>query len=87
MNLKELVEIVAAETNTPPGKVRKISLSLLQKFAGLIDSQTDFISPEITLKTYIAPATPASEDKPARPERKLARMAVRRKKVASPEVE
>jgi hypothetical protein len=80
MNLKELVDVVAAETELPAGQVRKVSLALLEKFAGLIDTQTNFVSPVITLTAVTAPAKPAAEGKPAVPQRKFARMAIRPKK-------
>jgi hypothetical protein len=80
MNLKELVDVVAAETELPAGQVRKVSLALLEKFAGLIDSQTNFVSPVITLKARTSPAKPAADGKPAMSERKFARMAIRPKK-------
>ena len=82
MNLKELVDVVASETELPAGQVRKVSLALLEKFAGLIDSQTNFVSPAITLTAVTVPAKPAAEGKPAVPERKFARMAIRPKKPA-----
>lgn len=84
MNLKELVDLVAAETNLPAGQVRKVSLAMLEKFAGLIDSQTDFVSPVVTLTAVTTPAKPAAEGKPAVPERKFARMAIRPKQPAAP---
>ena len=84
MNLKELVDVVAAETELPAGQVRKVSLALLDKFAGLIDSQTNFVSPVIILTAVKAPARPATEGKPAEPERKFARMSIRPKKPAAP---
>lgn len=83
MNLRELVDVVAAETELPAGQVRKVSLALLDKFAGLIDSQTNFVSPVITLTAVTAPARPAAEGKPAVPERKFARMALRPRKPAA----
>ena len=83
MNLNELVDVVAAETELPAGQVRKVSLALLEKFAGLIDSQINFKSPVISLTAVTAPAKPASEGKPAQPERKYARMAIRTKKPAT----
>lgn len=82
MNLKQLVDVVAAETELPASEVRKVSLALLEKFAGLINSQTNFVSPVITLTAVTAPAKPASEGKQAQPERKFARMAIRPKKPA-----
>ena len=80
MNLKDLVEAVSSETNIPAGNVRKVSIAVLKKFAHLIDNQDDFVSPVITLKSYTAPAKPATEATPARPERKLARIAIRPQK-------
>ena len=77
MNLKELVDEVAAETKMPAGQVRKISLALLKKFAGLIETQVNFVSPAITLTAVTVPAKPAAEGKPAKPQRKFARMAIR----------
>jgi len=84
MNLKELVDIVAAETELPAGQVRRVSLALLNQFAGLIDSQTNFVSPVITLKAVTAPAKPAAEGKPAVPPVKFARMAIRSQRPATP---
>lgn len=80
MNLKELVEIVAAEAELPKPQVRKVSLALLEKFVGLIDSQENFTSPLITLTSFTRPAQPETEEKPAKPQRKLATMAIRSKK-------
>ena len=80
MNFKELVDVVAAETEVPAGQVRKVSLVLLEKFAALIDSQSNFVSPVVTLTARTAPAKPATAGKPAVPERKFARMAIRSKK-------
>ena len=84
MNYKELVDVIAAETELPAGQVRKVGLAILEKFAGLIDSQTNFVSPVITLTAVTAPARPATEGKPAVPERKFARMAIRPKKPVVP---
>ena len=76
MNLKELVDIVSSETGLPAGQVRKIGLAILEKFADLIDSQTDFVSPSVSFKSVTFEAKPASGNTPARPERKFARMTV-----------
>ena len=84
MNFKTLIDVVAAETELPAGTVRKVSLALLKKFAGLIDSQTNFVSPVITLTAFTAPAKPETDGKRAKPERKFARMAVRPVKPATP---
>ena len=81
MNLKEAVDIISAETGLPAAQVRKVSLALLEQFAALIERQTNFVSPVVTLTPVTAPAKPAAGDKPATPERKFARMAIRTKKV------
>ena len=77
MNLKELVDIVSSETGLPAGQVRKVGLVILEKFADLIDSQTDFVSPIVSFKSVTSEAKPASGETPAKPERKFARMTVR----------
>ena len=84
MNFKELVDVVAVETGLPAGQVRNVTLALLDKFAGLIDSQTNFVTPVITLTAVTAPAKAAKEGKPAVPERKFASMAIRPKKHTAP---
>jgi hypothetical protein len=82
MNFKELVDAVSAETNVPAAKVRKVGLAMLEKFAGVIDGQDKFTSSVITLTGFTTPAKDATEGKPAKPERKFARMAIRAKKTA-----
>lgn len=77
MNFKELVDIVSAETGLSAGQVRKIGLAVLEKFASLIDSQTDFVSPIVSFKSVTSEAKPASGGNPAKPQRKFARMTVR----------
>ena len=47
------------------------------------ESQVNFVSPIITLTSITTPAKPASEGKPAVPERKVARMAIRPQKAAA----
>lgn len=86
MNFKELVDVVSAETQLPAAKVRKVGLAMLEKFAAVIDSQSKFTSPVITLTGVTAPAKPAAAGKPAQSERKYARMAIRAKKPAVPAV-
>ena len=83
MNLKQLVDSISAETELPAGVVRKGALSMLKKFVGIIKDQTNFVSPVITLTSVTAPAKPATDKRPALPERKFARMAIRPKKEAA----
>jgi hypothetical protein len=80
MNFKELVSIVSNETGVPAADVRKVGNSMIAKFADLIDEQGKFVSPLITIQGITLSAKEASEDKPARPERKIARMRLRAKK-------
>jgi len=54
-----------------------VGLAMMEKFAALIASQTNFTSPVITLSAFTSPAKPASAGKPAQPERKFDRMAIR----------
>ena len=84
MNFKELIEVIATETELPAGQVRKVSIAMLEKFAALIDSQIEFTSPVITLTPFTRPARSEAEGKPAQPERKFSRMAIRSKKPAAP---
>ena len=83
MNFKELVDAVSAETSLPAAEVRKVSTALLSKFAGLIESQTNFTSPQLALTAVTIPARPAAEGKPARAERKIGRLTIRIKKPAA----
>jgi hypothetical protein len=84
--MKDLVDAVSADTNIPAAQVRKVTQAVLKQFAGLIDNQTKFTSAVIHLTPAIAPARPARDDRPAVPERKFARMAVRvQKPKAAPE--
>jgi hypothetical protein len=80
MNFKQLVDSIATETSLPAAEVKKVSTAVLQKFVDLIETQGTFSSPLITVTTTTTPAKPAIDDRPARSERKIARMAIREKK-------
>lgn len=82
MNFKELVSVVSSETNVPASDVRRITTSVLEKLANLIDAQDKFVSPIVTMTSITSPAMPAEGDKPAREERKTGRI-MRRKSHAS----
>jgi len=79
MNFKQLITEVSKDTKIPAGDVRKVGMAMLQRFAHLIEEQQNFTSPLITLRTGTTAARPAVDDKPARPARKFARMAIRKK--------
>ena len=84
MNFRELIEEVSQDTKIPAGNVRKVGLAMLERFARLIEDQQGFISPIVTLTPGTTPARPTAGDKPAVPERKFARMAVRQAPPAKP---
>ncbi len=77
MNVKELVFGVSVETGVPAAQVRKVTNSILEKFAELIDNEDGFTSPVITFQ---ASKLPAKDGNPDQPERKVARMQRRNKK-------
>jgi hypothetical protein len=79
LNSKDLVSAVSNETKVPAAKVRRVVNAVLTQFAELIDNQDKFVSSIITLQGVTLPAKEASGDKPARPERKIARMKRRTK--------
>ena len=74
-NLKSLVDAIALETDVPPGTVKKVSMALLQKFAGLIEEQENFVSPVVTFKSVTI--SPKTVDGQPREPQKLARMKIR----------
>jgi hypothetical protein len=76
MNTKELILAVAKQTNLPAAEVDKVSRAVLDTFAALIETQGSFQSPYLQVIGTVAPAKPASEDTPATPERKFARLRV-----------
>ena len=80
MNLKELVAVVSAETQIPASQVRKVTQAILGQFVELIEAEGKFTSPSFTVSGAFYPARPATEDHQARPERKFARMRIKRKK-------
>ncbi len=84
MNFRELIDVVSQDTKIPAGDVRKVSVAILEHFSRLIEEQQNFASPLITLTAGTTPARPAAGDKPAVPERKFARMAVRQQPPAKP---
>jgi hypothetical protein len=79
MNFKQLIDEVSQDTKIPAGDVRKVGLAILNRFARLIEEQQNFTSPLITLTAGTTAAKPAVDDKAARPARKFARMAIRKK--------
>lgn len=82
MNFKELVSAVSSETNVPASDVRRITSSVLENLANLIDAQDKFVSPIVTMISTTIPAMPAEGDKPAREERKVGRIQRRKFKAS-----
>ncbi|MFO8238182.1 MAG: hypothetical protein R6U00_08040 [Prochlorococcaceae cyanobacterium] len=85
MNFKQLIDEVSQDTKIPAGDVRKVGLAMLERFARMIEEQQNFASPLITLTAVTTLARPATGDKPAVPERKFARMAIRQQPPAKPQ--
>ena len=72
MNKQELILAVSKQTNLPIEQVNTVASALLLKWSELIETQGTFQSPLIRLESTVAPAQPATDDKPAAPERKFA---------------
>lgn len=85
MNFKDLITEISQDTKIPAADVHKVGVAMLERFSHLIEEQQDFISPLVTLTAVTIPARPAAGDKPAMPERKFARMAIRQAPPAKPE--
>lgn len=80
MKLKDLINDVSRESGVPAGQVRKVTKALTQKLQALIEQQEGFRSGDLIFKPVTVPAKPASEEKQATPERKIARLVVRPRK-------
>jgi hypothetical protein len=85
MNFKDLITEVSQDTKISAADVRKVGVAMLERFSHLIEEQQNFTSPLVTLTAVTTPARPAAGDKPAVPERKFARMAIRQAPPAKPE--
>jgi hypothetical protein len=84
MNFRELIAEVSADTKVPAADVRKVGVAMLERFSRLVEEQQPFVSPLVTLTPVTTPARPAAAGKPALPERKFARLAVRPKPKGDP---
>ena len=82
MNLKELIDVVATETELPLGSAQS-KFGGTRKIANLIDSQSEFVSPVITIKGFTTPAKPATDGKKAY-QAQVARMSIRSKPASPP---
>ena len=76
MNLKELVDAVSQETSIPAGQVKKVTTAVLEKFSELIEKEESFRSSIVRFSTKSLEAKESVDGKPAKPERKVARMIV-----------
>jgi hypothetical protein len=77
MNMKELIAAVSIETGLPAENVKAVTQGVFNRFVQLIDEQSRFISPQLSITGTASMAKPESETKPARPERKFARLRIR----------
>lgn len=76
MNFKQLVDTVAQETSMPAGQVKEVSNAVLKQFKSLIEKEENFRSPIVSFVTRNVDAREASDGKPAKPARKIARLTV-----------
>lgn len=84
LDFREAIANVPEDTKLPAGDVRKVGVAMLERFARLIEDQQAFISLDGHAHPRYHPNPPAAAGKPALPERKFARMAVRPKPKADP---
>ena len=87
MNMKELVDAVSQETSIPAGQVKKVTTAVLQKFSELIEKEDGFRSSIVRFSTKSLEAKESVDGKPAKPERKVARMIVTPEKEPTEETE
>lgn len=81
MNLKDLVSDLSRQTGVPAAQVRKVAKAFTQQLQVLIEQQEGSLrAGDIVIRPVTIPAKPASEGTAARPERKIARIAVRPRK-------
>jgi hypothetical protein len=76
VNTNELILSVTRQTNLPADQVEKVSHAVLRKFSELIESQGSFQSPILQVVSLVSAAKPASDGKPATPERKFAHLRI-----------
>lgn len=76
MNLKEHVDAVSQETSIPAGQVKKSQPLFFRKFGELIEKEEGFRSPIIRFSAKSRNTKESIAGKPAKPERKAARMIV-----------
>lgn len=74
MNIKELTASISASENIPAGRVMKVVRALAEHMAKAIDSGEKLQLPGLAFIPRTLPAREAQGDRPARPERKLARL-------------
>jgi hypothetical protein len=71
LNLKDIVSSISESEGIPAGRVRKISLALLEKMGEAVDNGERITAPGYALVPRTIPAKEADGDKPARPETKV----------------
>lgn len=72
MNFKDITISISERENIPVGKVRKISKAFLEFMGEAIDKNENLRLPGLQFVSRTVPARDAEDDKPARPERKIA---------------
>ena len=70
MNFKDITNKVSHSEDLAAGRVRKISRAFLRELREVLNSGEDVSLPGMLIKCKTIPARDATDDKPARPERR-----------------
>lgn len=87
MNLKDITASISETENIPAGQVRKIAKALLARIGEAVENGTKLQLPGLTFVPRTQSAREAEGDKPARPERKMAVVRIRKGKKGKEENE
>ena len=80
MKTKDLIAAIAASESIPASKVRQVVKAISQHMEDAIVKEEKLFLPGLALNPRVLKAREATEDKPARPERKVGMLRVRTKK-------
>ena len=80
MKLTDITAAISESEGIPRKKVRQVSKALLDRIALAIENGEALQLPGLRFRPRTQPAKPAEGDKPAKPERKMAVIRVRKPK-------
>ena len=87
MNLKDITASISETENIPAGQVRKITKAFLGRIGEAVENGEKLQLPGLTFVPRTLSAREAEGDKPARPERKVAVVRIRKSKDESESAE